>query len=481
MMTNTANESQYETLDIERCRLARLSRDSRFDGEFFIAVKTTGIYCRPICPVRPPAEKNVRYFRHAAQAAESGYRPCLRCRPESAPNSPAWRGSSTTVHRALELIAEGALNANTVNHLAERLGVGERYLRKLFARELGLSPLAVAQNQRLLFAKKLLVETELAITEVAFAAGYSSVRRFNSAVRNSFSTTPGALRKRRGKSHRSESIALQLQYRPPYDWDGVIGFFGRHAVTGVEEVTSNSYRRNLLINGECVPIQVRHLPKRNALQLQLGSPHAKNLMQVVAQVRQMFDLDANPQVIHELLVRDPVLESLIRRFPGIRTPTHGSVYESTVRTIVGQQVSVAAARSACSKLANTCATDEQKHSGVLYFPASKPIAELPDECFPMPRSRRNTLRTVCQQSTDLGHALDLPSLAQLKGIGPWTTAMIAMRGYGNPDIFPAGDLGLIKAYGALDGTDNALTNEQVDQWRPWRSYAANLLWRSLSL
>ena len=228
-------------------------------------------------------------------------------------------------------------------------------------------------------------------------------------------------------------------------------------------------------------IQVRHLPKRNALQLQLGSSYAKNLMQIVAQVRQMFDLDANPQVIHELLLQDPVLKSLIQRFPGIRTPTHGSVHESTVRTIVGQQVSVAAARSACSKLADCCATDEQKDSGILYFPASKPIADLSDEYFPMPGSRRNTLRTVCQLSTDLGHALDLPALAQLKGIGPWTTAMIAMRGYGNPDIFPPGDLGLIKAYKARNGNDNMLTKEQVDQWRPWRSYAANLLWRSLSL
>lgn len=479
-MTKAADESQTETLNAERCRLARLSKDSRFDGEFFIAVKTTGIYCRPICPARPPAEKNVRYFRHAAQAAESGYRPCLRCRPESAPNSPAWRGSSTTVHRALELIAEGALNAHSVNHLAERLGVGERYLRKLFARELGISPLAVAQNQRLLFAKKLLIETELAITEVAFAAGYSSVRRFNSAVRNSFSTTPGALRKRRGTSNRSKSITLQLQYRPPYDWDGVIDFFARHAVTGVESVTAQRYQRNLLIDGECVTIQLSHLPKRNALQLQLSAPYAKNLMQIVAQVRQMFDLDANPQVIHELLARDPVLNTLVQRFPGIRTPTHSSVYESTVRTIVGQHVSVAAARSACSKLAYSCATDQQNQSGLLYFPASKPMACLADEFFPMPGRRRDTLKTMCQLSTDLGHTLDLPSLAQLKGIGPWTTAMIAMRGYGNPDIFPSGDLGLIKAYSALDGGNNTLTQEHIDQWRPWRSYAANLLWRSLS-
>lgn len=481
MITDQNDEAPIEDLDTQRCRLARMSRDSRFDGEFFTAVKTTGIYCRPICRVRPPAEKNVRYFRYAAQAAQSGFRPCLRCRPESAPNSPAWNGSSTTVHRALKLIEHGALNTHSIKHLAERLGVGERYLRKLFTRELGLSPLAVAQNQRLLFAKKLLTETELTITAVAFAAGYSSVRRFNSAVRSSFNMTPSALRKERGKSKQTQPITLQLQYRPPYDWDSVIDFFARHALTGVEEVTADSYCRNVRIDGEHTVIYVEHRPKNNALQLQLDSPSAKYLMQIVAQVRQMFDLDANPQMIQDVLTQDPILKSLIQRFPGIRAPTQGSVYESMIRSIVGQQVSVAAARSACSKLAGACANDEEKRDGAVCFPPSKTLAGLPDDYFPMPGRRVATLRNVCQLNNDLdGGEIDLPSLSKIKGIGPWTTAMVAMRGYGNPDIFPDGDLGLIKAYNALDASHAKLTKSRVEQWRPWRSYAANLLWRSLS-
>jgi len=205
------NQSGQSTaIDPEICRRARLARDSRFDGEFFVAVRTTGIYCRPICPARPPAEKNVQYYKEAAQAAEEGFRPCLRCRPESAPHSPAWQGSSTTVQRALDLIRAGALNTGSLEDLANRLGVGERYLRKLFQREIGVSPLAVAQNQRLLFAKKLLMETGMPITEVAFAAGFGSVRRFNSAVRNSLGFTPGELRAKRKRDTSYTDITLQL-------------------------------------------------------------------------------------------------------------------------------------------------------------------------------------------------------------------------------------------------------------------------------
>jgi len=259
-------------IDPEICRRARLARDPRFDGEFFVAVRTTGIYCRPICPARPPAEKNVQYFRNATLAAEGGYRPCLRCRPESAPNSPAWRGSSTTVQRALDLIQAGALNAGSLEALADRLGVGERYLRKLFQREVGVSPLAVAQNQRLLFAKKLLMETGMPITEVAFASGFGSIRRFNSAVRESFGFTPGDLRSRRKGDQTCTDIVLQLHYRPPYDWPGVIDFFGRHALEGVERVDANSYQRNILVDGELGSIHVSPISGRNALQLRLRSP-----------------------------------------------------------------------------------------------------------------------------------------------------------------------------------------------------------------
>ncbi|MEH6583207.1 MAG: AlkA N-terminal domain-containing protein [Halioglobus sp.] len=478
-MPSPQPQTDTNPLNSEHCRLARLSRDSRFDGEFFLAVKTTGIYCRPICPARPPAEKNVHYYRHAAQAAEAGYRPCLRCRPESAPGSPAWRGSSTTVQRALSLIAAGALNEASIDNLAERLGVGERYLRKLFQREVGISPLAVAQNQRLLFAKKLLVETELPMTTVAYAAGFSSVRRFNSAVRGSYDTTPGDLRRRQGKAHSDGDITLQLQYRPPYDWEGVIDFFQRHALDGIEQVAPDSYQRSLRVHGGTGRIRVSHQKNRNALLLQLALPDPGQLMSVVATVRRMFDLDANPQVIHQCLARDPVLKTLSERFPGIRAPSQPSLYEATVRAIVGQQVSIQAARRVCSRLAAATSQGPMTDSEPILFPAPGDIAQLDDEYFAMPTRRRDTLRAACQLSHQHAGHPHLEALSQLKGIGPWTTAMVAMRGFGDPDIFPAGDLGLVKAYAAI-AKNITLTKDHPEQWRPWRSYAANLLWRSLS-
>jgi len=443
-----------------------------------VAVRTTGIYCRPICPARPPAEKNVQYYKEAAQAAEEGFRPCLRCRPESAPHSPAWQGSSTTVQRALDLIRAGALNTGSLEDLANRLGVGERYLRKLFQREIGVSPLAVAQNQRLLFAKKLLMETGMPITEVAFAAGFGSVRRFNSAVRNSLGFTPGELRAKRKRDTSYTDITLQLHYRPPYDWAGVIGFFGRHALAGVEEVTAHSYRRNISVDGNVGRVTVCSIVNRDALELTLRLPAHKALMPIVSRVRRMFDLDANPSVIRDALAEDPVLARLINTTPGIRSPVQWSAYEAGVRAIVGQQVSILAARNVCARLVNAT----HHGDGDAVFPRPGEIAQLDDSNFPMPTRRRDTLREFSRLSESCEHSLDLESFAALKGIGPWTTAMVAMRGYGNPDIFPMGDLVLVKAYEALTSNTNkaSVLKDTIDRWRPWRSYAANLLWRSVS-
>ena len=462
-------------LDAQLCRRARLSRDRRFDGEFFLAVRTTGIYCRPVCPARAPAEKNVTYYHNAAQAAQAGYRPCLRCRPESAPGSAAWEGTSTTVQRALQLIQHGALNDGSLATLAERLGIGERYLRKLFQRELGVSPQAVALNQRLLFAKKLLAETTLPITDVAFAAGFGSVRRFNSAVQSQFKLTPGALRTRRGANDAGSGIRLQLQYRPPYDWTGISNFFSRHAVAGVETMTAQCYQRNLWLGGAPASFQVSPLPGKHALQLTLQLPDHSLLMPVVARVRRMFDLDANPAVIALTLGRDPVLGSLLQSYPGIRAPGSWSLYESSIRSIVGQQVSTAAARGICGRLAAATSEDPQHR----VFPDAAAMAALDDSHFPMPGRRRDTLRNLSQQFSGRENELDLDSLAALKGVGPWTVGMVSMRGSGDPDIFPAKDLGLEQAWQRLSDGQSQL-NDHTASWRPWRSYAANLLWRSLS-
>ena len=338
-------------LDTERCRLARLSRDPRFDGEFFLAVKTTGIYCRPVCPARPPAEKNVRYYRMASQAANAGYRPCLRCRPESAPGSPAWQGTSVTVQRALQLIHDGALNDGTLTQLALRLGIGERYLRKLFQQELGVSPQAVALNQRLLFAKKLLAETSMPITEVAFASGYGSVRRFNGALREHFHLTPTQIRGKPRAPGDEAPISLQLHYRPPYDWRGVIAFFAHHEVAGVESVGEHHYRRNFSCHGEPAWLEIGPDKNRDALCLTLQLPDHRQLQPTVNRIRRMFDLDANPTAIEQSLSHSPQLSTLLSASPGTRSPGHWSLFEASLRAIVGQQVSTVAARGICGRLA----------------------------------------------------------------------------------------------------------------------------------
>ncbi len=462
-------------LDPEVCRRARHSRDRRFDGEFFLGVSTTGIYCRPICPARLPAERNVRYFRTADQAARAGYRPCLRCRPESAPGSPAWRGTSTTVGRALQLIRQGALGPGTLPDLAQRLGVGERYLRKLFERELGVSPQAVALNQRLLFAKKLLAETALPVTEVAFAAGFGSIRRFNSAIREQFRLTPGELRRRSGSASPDSAIRLQLHYRPPYDWDGVLGFFRRHAIAGVECVSDSSYRRTIRAGDSRGEFTVQPLPGRDALQLELEIPDHRLLMAIVSGVRRMFDLDASPDMVATVLGADSLLSPLLARYPGIRSPGHWSPFESAVRAIVGQQVSTAGARSILGRLADAAAGEVDRPC----FPDARELAALDDHHFPMPGRRRETLRRLCHTFEGREEELDLEALAAIPGVGPWTLDMVAMRGQADPDTFPATDLGLRKAWGSIAGDGTTLQRAHAS-WRPWRAYAANLLWRSLS-
>lgn len=467
-------------LDSVLCQRARLSRDPRFDGEFFIAVRTTRIYCRPVCPVRPPAEKNVEYYRHASQAGQAGYRPCLRCRPESAPASPAWQGASTTLKRALSLIAQGALNDSSLAVMADRLGVGERYLRKLFNKELGVSPQAVAHHQRLLFARKLVLETNLAMADVAYAAGFGSVRRFNSAMREEFRMAPSDLRRRKGKKSETSSIALLLQYRPPYDWEGVINVFARHSIEGIEEVSDSRYRKYIRYQGAITEIAVSPLTAKNALSLEIGLTDPTALMPIVANVRRMFDLDANPAAIGSLLKKDKALRPLVCANPGVRSPSHWSMFESAIRAIVGQQVSTAGAKTVLARLAHAANAQTQAVTQQLTFPTAAQIAALPDDAFPMPSKRRETLRAVCQYYAGGEETVDLETLASFKGIGPWTTALVAMRGAGHSDLFPHKDLGLEKAWTKLADDKNADLTDHANAWRPWGAYAANLLWRSLA-
>ncbi len=473
-----------DALDPHICRQARLSRDPRFDGEFFLAVITTGIYCRPICPARSPREDNVRYYRSAAEAANQGYRPCLRCRPESAPHSPAWQGTSTTVTRALQLINEGYLNSGSLTSLARKLGVGVRYLRKLFAQQLGVAPSVVAQTQRLHLAQKLLLETDMPITDIAFSSGFGSVRRFNSATLQNFGCSASDLRRKRPGLQADSGITLQLAYRPPYDWPGVVDFFRRHTVPVLEQTTDNSYQRNLRTERGLAQIRVSPHPHKSALNLHVKLSDSSELMSVVATVRRMFDLDAQPDKIRESLQRDTLLAALLVKTPGVRSPTVSSVFESCVRAVLGQQISIEAARRLNERLVIACDSFlEQAGEKFAVFPLPQQLAALPDAALPMPASRRNTLRSICHYFAD--SPAETPQQVQedllaLKGIGPWTISVLAMRGFGDPDCFPLSDLGLIKAANSLQPLTKNELKTRTEQWKPWRSYAANLLWRTLN-
>ena len=473
-----------KTLDSTICRQARLSRDPRFDGEFFLAVTTTGIYCRPVCPARPPLERNVRYYRTAAEAAQQGFRPCLRCRPESAPQSPAWRGTTTTTERGLKLIGEGYLNQHSLSQLAARLGVGERYLRKLFQQKLGVAPSVIAQTQRLHFAQKLLLETDLSITEIAHASGFGSLRRFNSASRAAFGCAPGALRRTRKTSKVAGGFLLELSYRPPYDWPGVLGFFRRHQVAGMETVSDAGYQRNLRTAKGYAQIRVWPHATKSALNLELKLADNSELMEVVATVRRMFDLDAQPADIGEALATDPLLEPLLQACPGVRSPVVASVFESTIRAVLGQQVSIDAARKLCAKLIDLCdSAVEREGEQRPVFPLPQQVAQLPDAALPMPASRRRTVRAVSEYFTnrdDSDRQTILTELGEISGIGPWTTGILAMRGFADPDSFPVNDLVLIKAFQRLEAIEKRQMSKRAEHWKPWRSYAANLLWRSYS-
>src|SRR3977135_1321909 len=339
-------------LDSEALNRARISRDARFDGKFFIAVTSTGIYCRPICPSRYAKRSNVRFFGSPAAAEAAGFRPCLRCRPEAAPGTPAWVGTAAVVRRALRLISEGALDEHSVEALAGRLGVGARHLLRLFGRHVGASPIAVAQTRRLHFAVCLLTETSLPITQIAMAAGFGSCRRFNDAFHHTYGRPPRDLGagRRRGAAGRSEEVVLRLAYRPPYDWSHMRDFLAARAITGVERVDARGYARTVACEGGYALICVSALPGQDALELRVrGAPPAA-LLQLASVARRVFDLAADPARIGIELATDPLVGPLVRQRPGLRIAGAWDAFECAVRAVLGQQVSVAAGRTFAARL-----------------------------------------------------------------------------------------------------------------------------------
>jgi AraC family transcriptional regulator, regulatory protein of adaptative response / DNA-3-methyladenine glycosylase II len=478
-------------LDRTSCYRAIRSRDRRFDGRFFVGVHTTGIYCRPICPAPTPKLENIDFYACAAAAEDAGFRPCRRCRPETAPGTPAWVGSSAVVARALRLIRAGALDEEEVGSLAARLGIGARQLRRLFEQHLGTSPAAVARARRVHFARVLIDQSQLAASSVAFAAGFRSVRQFNYAVRATFGASPRALRQRRTVvPSRGTPLTIRLPYRPPLDWPALLDFMAARVTPGVEAVRDGCYQRTVAIGEATGTITVEAVDGAAALLMRLQLAECAGLMELVERVRRVFDLDADPRQISAHLARSAVLRPLVAAAPGMRVPGAWDPFELAVRGILGQQVTVRAATTLAGRLAARFGAPIDGGDGLTHlFPSPQALAEAEVESIGIPRARAATIRelaTAVARDASLldaarGHEAAVARLCALPGIGAWTAQYVAMRALGEPDAFPAGDLGVRKALGNGAGLLSVAAVERLaEPWRPWRAYAVMHLWASLT-
>ena len=468
-------------MDRRVCDRARRSRDPRFDGKFFIAVTSTRIYCRPICPARSPRDENVRYYATAAAAQAAGFRPCLRCRPEASPGTPAWHGTSSVVSRGLRLITDGALDREGVDALADRLGVTARHLRRLFLQHLGATPVDVALTRRVHFAKKLLDETDLPIAQVAFAAGFGSLRRFNGEMRRVYSRTPSQLRRlARKRPIGRTGYQFRIAYRAPYDWKAVIGFLAARATPGVERVDADGYQRTIAINGHNGTITVSPAADAPALILDVDLNDSRALLLIVERVRRMFDVAADPALIAEQLSDDALLKQSLAAHPGIRTPGAWDPFEVAVRAILGQQISVAAATTIAGRVAARWGTPIQAANGLArLFPTAAQLADAPLEDAGITSARAGTLRALARAVIEGTLSFDgVATSAQLRaipGIGDWTTQYVLMRALNEPDAFLPGDLVLKRMAGGCSALE---LDRRSQPWRPWRAYAVMLLWQS---
>jgi len=459
-------------LDFERCYRAVDSRDGRFDGMFVTAVTSTRIYCRPSCPAITPKRENVRFLPSAAAAQRAGFRACLRCRPDAAPGSPEWDVRADTVARAVRLIADGVVDREGVPGLARRLGYTERHLHRMLTAELGAGPIALARAQRAQTARILIETTGLGLADIAFAAGFGSVRQFNDTIREVFGRSPSDLRGRSGGSATAGEIALRLPYRAPLHAESLLEFLGLRAVPGLDEVDGRTYRRRLALPHGTGQVALTPQPGHVAAVLRLAD--VRDLAPAVARCRRVFDLDADPEAVDAVLAADDALSAVVSKEPGVRVPRAVDGFEMAVRAVIGQQVSVPAALRVLSKLVTA--------AGRLDAVA---VVEAPDEAFAMPAARRRTLRVlagaVASGDLDLdgGDRTEVrAALLALPGIGPWTADYVAMRALGDPDVFLPTDLGVRRGARALGLPDDpkALA-AHAERWRPWRSYAVIRLWR----
>ena len=479
--------------DFDHCYRVVQSKDARFDGWFVTAVLTTRIYCRPSCPVRPPFARNVRFYPTAAAAQRAGFRACKRCRPDASPGSPEWNVRGDVVARAMRLIADGTVDRDGVGGLAAQLGYTTRQLERLLQAEVGAGPLALARAQRAQAARVLIETTQLPFGDVAFAAGFSSIRQFNDTVRLVFESTPTTLRKQAAARFGSGAsmpgtVTLRLPTRTPFAYEGVFGHLAAGAAPGCEEVHDGAYRRTLrLPSGSGV---VSLTPAEDHVRCVLTLEDFRDLTTAIARCRRLLDLDADPEAVVEALGRDPDLGPVVAKAPGQRIPRTVDEPELAIRVVLGQQVSMKAARTHTARLVKAYGQPVHDPGGGLThtFPSVEQLADIDPAHLAVPKARQRTLRALIAGLTDGSITVDAGcdwnsarrQLLALPGVGPWTAEVIAMRGLGDPDAFPASDLGLRLAAEQLGLTaDQMALTEHSAVWRPWRSYAVQHLWTTL--
>lgn len=479
-------------MDFDTCYRAIQSRDARFDGRFFTGVTSTGIYCRPICPAQTPRPQNVRFYPSAAAAEAAGFRACRRCRPDVAPHSPDWNVRADLVGRALRLIAEGAVDTDRVSGLARRLAVSPRHLHRELVAEVGAGPLALARTRRTQTARLLIDETGMPLSEIAFVAGFGSIRQFNDSMRAAFGCNPTDLRRRMEPAPEGRGeIALRLSHRLPYDAGSLLTYLGRRAVPGVEQVVDGRYRRTVALGRSAGTIELEPVAGKGTVRLRLRLDDLRDLALVVQRCRGLLDLDVDPAAVSDVLGADPVLAPIVAARPGLRVPGSVDGWEVAVRAVLGQQVSVTAARTLAARLARALGTPlaEPERDLTHLFPRPEAVAEADLGALGITRARAETLRglaeAVARREITLDRGADRDEvearLLALPGIGRWTASYISMRALGDPDAFLPGDLGVRRAAEQL-GLDPGPRRLEAyaERWRPWRAYAVLYLWESLS-
>jgi AraC family transcriptional regulator of adaptative response / DNA-3-methyladenine glycosylase II len=460
---------------------AMLARDHRFDGKFFVGVKTTGIYCRPICPARPKRE-NVEFFNNHLEAEKAGYRPCMRCRPESAPLSPAWIGTSAIVKRAIKMLHNLESITFDENQFAERFGVSARHLRRLFSEEIGKTPTQISAENRLNLARKLIVETALPMTEIAFASGFKSIRRFNDAFKLRFKKNPTDIR--RGQTYSGEGLRISLAYRPPFNFQGLLFSYGIHKMGDLEWFEENKMHRIFEMGGKIGQVAISDDPDNSQLILEINFPDTSMIYAITSRVRNMFDLDSDPVLVANILESDKRIKKILKKHPGIRLPSGWDPFEVAIATILGQLVSMEQARSLVDNLMQLAGRDSglvKNGKAIKLFPSPEQIIACDLSLLKTTSRRKETLKDFCKALIDNKISLEptqdvdefIKNVMMIKGIGRWTADYMALKVLRSTDAFPSTDLILARVL-------EIHKEEVLAQMSPWRGYAATLFWREYS-